>query len=260
MAGLKSVQKERVFAVLLSVAFTLGPFGFGVSTYWACICWAFAWICLVFVVWQYLPFTNSITIAAAILAMLVLAWVSYPSIHKRYIREKAVALSGDLVAKDDGKDHTKDPPILQIGPGGQMMAWTGDPNATQVTAYYDKIKMRMVNGRVLLSTTVRDDAKNLIVEIIDNHWIVSSSTASCWDKNYSGDSLEVRDGHGRVVLQVKITPNVVQLQEEWQWNPGTKSGGIVETGWYDEKEGIKRIFKYPSELYWGQLRETPGYD
>jgi hypothetical protein len=255
----KSRDKERVFAVLLSGAFTLGPFGFSVPIRPACLSWSFAWICLLFVVWEYLPFTAPQKFVIAVIATSVITYAAYPAIHKSYIKERASALSGDLVAQDDGKDHTTDPPVLQIGPGGQMMTWLGDPNVAPISAYYDKIQMKMVKGRVFLSTTVHDDAKNLIVEITDNHWIVSSSTASCWDKNYTDDSLEVRDGHGRVVLQVKLMPNIVQLQEEWQWNPGTKNGSISETGWYDEKEGIKHLFRYPSELYWGQRRDSPGY-
>jgi hypothetical protein len=66
------------------------------------------------------------------------------------------------------------------------------------------------------------------------------SNASCWDKNYTDDSLEVKDGHGRVVLQVKLLPNIVQIQEEWQWNPGTPSGGLFLQGKYDDKTGINQ--------------------
>jgi hypothetical protein len=58
-------------------------------------------------------------------------------------------------------------------------------------------------------------------------------------------------------LQVKLMPNIVQVQEEWQWDPGTPSGGLFLQGKYDEKTGIKPIFKYPSEIYWGQLEPGP---
>jgi len=194
---------------------------------------------------------------AAISATVVLVWITYAPIRAAYTKEKARATSGDLIAVDDGKDHSSDPPILQIGPtGGVKFAWTGPQGTPMFTAPYDKIDVKMVKGRVYLSTTVRDQNKNLIVEISDNHWIASSSTAVSWDKNYTADSLEVKDGHGRVVLQVKVMPNIVQLQTEWEWNLGTKSGGIFEDGKYDTKTGIKPMFKYPSELHWGELE--PG--
>jgi hypothetical protein len=255
-------KKDQAFALLMTIAFTAGPFGFGVPIVFACASWATAWVCLVYVIWN-LEHTErhgrALKTAVAVLATVAIVYVTYPPIRSSYVKEKAKAMSGDLVAEDDGKDHTGDPQILEIGPNGQRLAWNGDQSVPMISAYYDKIQMKMVKGKVYLSTTVHDDAKNLIVEIVDNHWIVSSATASCWDHNYTSNSLEVRDGHGRVVLQVKIMPNVVQLQEEWQWNPGTPNGGIIQSGWYDDKNGIKRIFKYPSELYWGQLRDSPGY-
>jgi hypothetical protein len=252
----KDKRGERAWDILIGLVFTGVPFGFGVPILYACVSWAVAWVAFVRLFWNLSRMRNWTKVGVALAASVVLVWITYGHIRVTYIKEKARATSGDLVAKDDGKDHSSDYPILQIGPNGQMQRWTGASD-TPIAAYYDKIQVKMVNGRVQLSTTIRDDNKNLIADITDNHWTVSSSTASCWDKNYTDDSLEVKDGHGRVVLQVKVMPNIVQIQEEWQWNPGTKSGAISQTGKYDEKNGIKRIFKYPSELYWGQLEPSP---
>jgi hypothetical protein len=259
-SGKKDKKKDQFRDIVLTLAFTAGPFGFGVSIFYSCISWAVAWVAFVHLIWnlEYLSGVRNRTKSlGALITSAALVLVSYSPIRTAYIKEKARATTGDLVAKSDGKDHSSDPPAIQMGPNGTVLAWTGPSNVAPITAYYDKIDVKMVNGRVRLSTTVHDDNKNLIAEVIDNHWTVSSSTAVCWDKNYSDDSLEVKDGHGRIVLQVKLFPSVVQIQEEWQWDPGTKSGGIIQTGKYDEKNGIKRVFKYPSELYWGQSEPGP---
>jgi hypothetical protein len=259
-------KKDQAFAVLLTIAFTAGPFGFGVPTVFACISWVVAWGCLVYIFWNLehvQGLGNALKMVFAILATLVVLYVTYPGIHTSYIKEKAKATSGDLVAKDDGKHHTSDFPELQIGPtGSSKLQWNGNPNpnATMFRANMDKLQLRMVNGKVLLSTTIRDQSNNLIATIEDNHWIVSTSTASCWDHNYTDDSLEVLDGRGRVVLQVRVLPSIVQFQAEWNWDANTHIGSTInEDGWCTPSDGIKRRFKYPSELYWGQLRDTPGY-
>ncbi len=253
-------KKDRVWDLLLTLAFVAAPFGFGVRILYSCISWSVAWLAFVRLIWnlEHLSgVSNWQKSVGTLTGTAVLIWATYSPVHTAYIQEKARAVSGDLVAKSDGKDHSNDPPILQMGPTGNLLTWRGPSDAPMMSLYYDKIDLRMVKGRVHLSTTVHDDNKNLIAQISDNHWIVSSSTAVCWDKNYTDDSLEVKDGHGRVVLQVKLMPNIVQIQEEWQWNPGTKSGGIFIQGKYDEKNGIKPIFKYPSELHWGELESGP---
>lgn len=246
---------------MLTVAFAGGPFGFGVPIVYACISWAIAWLALVHLVWNLEHFSrveNSFKGVVALLGTIIGVYVVISPIRIAYIKEKARATSGDLVAVDDGKDHSSDPPILQIGPNGTQLPYTGPQNTPVIAAPYDKIQLKMVKGRVYLTTTVRDDNKNLIVEIIDNHWIVSSATANCWDKNYTQDSLEVKDGHGRVVFQVRIFPNIAQMQVEWASNMGTPfPGGISQAGKYDQKTGIKPMFRYPSELYWGQLEAGP---
>lgn len=253
----KDSKGEQIRDIAVALAFTAGPFGFGVPILYSCISWVVAWAAFVHLIWNlehFLHVNNQIKSLTAFLASALLILVTFAPIRSASIREKARATSGDLIAKDDGKDHSSDLPTLQIGPdGGTKLVWAGPQGVAAFTAPYDKIDIKMVEGRLHLSTTVRDQNKNLIVEISDNHWIVSSSTAVSWDKNYTDDSLEVKDGHGRVVLQVKLLPSVVQLQTEWDWDLGTKSGGIFEDGKYDAKNGIKPMFKYPSELHWGEL-------
>jgi hypothetical protein len=112
-----------------------------------------------------------------------------------------------------------------------------------------------VGNEIKFSTTVRDSRQNLIVEITDNRWRVSPEKANCWDKNYTKDSLEVKDGRGRVVLQVRLFPDRVQFQVEWP----QVGGGVVWDNKSSKETGIVPRFKYPSEDYWGELDHDSGY-
>ena len=120
----------------------------------------------------------------------------------------------------------------------------------------DKLQLRRVGNTLLLSTTLRDSRDNLIVEIHDNVWQVPPERSQCWDKNYTDDSLEVKDGRGRVVLQLRIFPSKVTLQIEW---PNLNSH-LVESGKYTKQDGIQPRFKYPSGEHWGEIDPSSVYD
>jgi hypothetical protein len=190
----------------------------------------------------------------------VVWWPTYPIAGSQYRQQHAALLSGTLRAH--GKP-TLSVPSLQVGNGGTLFAWTGksgQPMMASVNkptdAISDKITIeRGNNGEVLFSTTIRDSANNLIVEIVKNHWRIGDAKTSCWDKNYTDDMLEVKDGTGRVVLQVRLLPDVVQLQAEW---PGRDSS-LTEAGKYTKGNGITPVFKYPSEEHWGELDSQSGY-
>jgi hypothetical protein len=116
----------------------------------------------------------------------------------------------------------------------------------------DQISVRRVDGEIQLSTTVKDKAGNLIVKITDNHWEVSSNKADCWDKNYTDNMLEVKNGRDQIVLQVRILPNEVQLQGNWE-DRDFQPHILMADGQYDDLKGIKPIFKYPSGKYWSEF-------
>jgi hypothetical protein len=74
---------------------------------------------------------------------------------KMWVVEKATALSGDLIAKDDGRDHSSELPVLQFGPtGSSLPPWRGPVDTPMIEAYYDKILIKRVNGKLELTTTV----------------------------------------------------------------------------------------------------------
>jgi hypothetical protein len=82
----------------------------------------------------------------------------------------------------------------------------------------DQFTIEMIDGQLKVSTAVRDEASNILAELQHNEWKVASPPA--WDRNYTADALEVKDAKGRIVLQVKVFKDVVQLQGVWLAPPG----------------------------------------
>ena len=125
-------------------------------------------------------------------------------------------------------------------------------------------KMEIVNGRLNLSTQIREPSGELIAELIRNQWKIKPPKT--WDRNYTNDALEVKNNAGHVVLQVRILTDRIQIQGEW-WD--LKGNG---SRWVGEKNGpgsiltmhsdsipvephIEPIFEYPSETHFGKLRK-----
>ena len=96
-----------------------------------------------------------------------------------------------------------------------------------------------------------------------------------WEKNYTRDSLEVKDGDGRIVFQLRIFSERVEFQAEW-WdrdgngirlvqvkdNPGMpesdKTGFIIfimKPTDHPDDPAIQPIFRYPSKKHFGQFRQ-----
>lgn len=68
------------------------------------------------------------------------------------------------------------------------------------------------------------------------------------------------------MLQVRLLPDVVQIQEEWGGRAlagplgvTIPAEGLFEEGKRTEKEGILPLFKYPSDLYWGEYVVPSNY-
>ncbi len=219
------------------------------------VCWLLCAVLLVHLIIAKTAWSWFVRVPTLVLLACILAAVFYGLVYSAWRAEKAAETSGVLIAVGDGRDHSGERPEVQLGQGAstfvldllqnQAMNLFGLPQ--------DTVRVKKAGGEVLLSTTVRDGAGNLVVEIVDNHWTVSPSKTNCWDKNYTQDSLEVKDGRGRVVLQVRLLPNRIQIQGEWpNLNAPGKPNVIYEDGQFSERDGITPRFKYPSELYWGE--------
>lgn len=156
---------------------------------------------------------------------------------------------------------------MEIGNSGATIIYTG-PEGQPLFSFFEKSQLiiEILKGKVLVSTQIFNEDNHLIAELIRNKWKVSPTA---WDRNYTDDALEVRNDKGRIMLQVKILPDRIQLQGEW-WgeNQGMrilkgpsritgKIGGILKplTKEYNpEQPAIEPMFEYPSELHFGELR------
>lgn len=199
---------------------------------------------------------RSIRIPLNVVIVCILWFLSYPTVHEQYRVQHAALTSGVLRARSDGKDHSGNPIVVEFGEHGTTIGFPSGKNAGGFGFPKDNFLLSRVGNQILLSTTVRDRQDNLIVEIRDNHWRVSKSETNCWDKNYTDDSLEVKDGRGRVVLQVRILPDRIQVQGEWPTTDNT----VTQIGKYSKENGITPRFKYPSSEYWGEIDPDSGYD
>jgi hypothetical protein len=145
--------------------------------------------------------------------------------------------------------------------------WEGKQGAPLFSLFgRDHITIETVSGRVMVSTQIRDTSGQLVAELIRNQWKVAPPPRT-WDRNYSSDTLEVINPEGKIVLQVKALPDRIQLQGEW-WNNSVqglrlsspvKNGGghfiLFGTTYRPEQAKdaeIKPIFKYPSDLHFGE--------
>lgn len=181
---------------------------------------------------------------------------------KLWRAERAGDTEGDLVPYGNPVGHTSLPPPIQFGEGGQPIAIAG-----MLKLYYDTgLLVSWGKDWPEITTTVRDKQGNEVAKIERNHW---STTKSCLDKNYTRDSLEVKDLRDHVVLQVKIFPDKVQLQGIWYSDTEgieaiespvpAKPGSVLylmpkdSKGNYPNEYLIAPLFKYPSKDHWAEL-------
>ena len=83
----------------------------------------------------------------------------------------------------------------------------------------DQFTVEILHKEILVSTKVRDDNDNIIVELDKNKWKVNPPPGT-WDRNYTDNALEVKDAKGDVVLQIRVLSDVIQLQGVWWVNFG----------------------------------------
>lgn len=182
--------------------------------------------------------------------------------------EKAMATTGELEV--DNSEDFDSLPIISFGPEGDGVSWSwsGPKDEPLMNIWGDRVIIRKVDGKIMLTTHVRDQDGKIVVDIDDNKWRVSPQSGISWDKNYSENALEVMDGRGQIVFQVVLVPNVVRIQGEW-WTEDKRGARILRPYPFDrEKVGpvfvtlspqshpqephIEPIFRYPSREHWGE--------
>ncbi len=152
---------------------------------------------------------------------------------------------------------------FEIGDSGSMLTYKG-PEGTPALEFAENSNLTIEErkGKLYVSTELLDLNGNLIAELKRNQWKVAPSA---WDRNYTNEALEIRNPQGRVVLQIRLVNDRVQLQGEW-WNSSGRGvrlvkspdpsdpGGLfvfLKTG--NEAPQVQPMFEYPSDLHLGEL-------
>lgn len=165
------------------------------------------------------------------------------------------------------------PQILEIGDSGVTM----DPNSPQGGPGLAKflgssqLKVEILEGKVLVSCTIRDKTGNPVLILERNEWQTTRPPA-IWDRNYTDDTLEVIDNTHNPILQLRVLGNRIQLQGRFYDSDGhvitimkskTRSGyAVIKVD--DSKnatednmlppENLEPLFKYPSDRHLGEYR------
>ena len=160
---------------------------------------------------------------------------------------------------------------MEIGDSGSILNFMG-LEGTPLFKFWneDEFLIESIDGKLKVSTKIRNRKGNLIAELERNEWKVAPPPQT-WDRNYNGDTLEVKDETGRIVLQIRLLPDRVQLQGEW-WKDetdgvailkkknvwGENGGSIIFFGGENKRENspaIAPLFLYPSDMHLGELRK-----
>jgi hypothetical protein len=161
-------------------------------------------------------------------------------------------------------------PKLEFGDSGSILLWAGPQGKPIINFAEDNnLTIELLEDQLLVSTKIRDRNGTIVAEISRNEWKVNPSKS--WDRNYTKNALEVRDPSGDIVLQIRLVEDRVQLQAKMYDSEGTgvafyKTRG--PEGWagtiqkFDSDNPftgvIQPIFKYPSDLNLGELRQNPA--
>lgn len=124
------------------------------------------------------------------------------------------------------------------------------------------ISLRSKNNKLLVSAEIRDDKGNLVAELRDNEWALNKNTI--FDRNYTNNTLEVRDRNGHIALQVVDFGDVINVEGIFRCRNGwatvlshTDSGGLmsVVSPGKEPDISIPQVCEYPSDQH---LASCPG--
>jgi len=259
---------ELVFTAFLAIL----PFGWSQEVPlvpWGLVCLVGAWIGALHLALTFPVivdvFSRTERLWWAIGLTLALLAASSAPLEGRHRKEISEAPEGYLFLESANATRK----LVQVGQDGNFLPEFGDQ---PLYFFADaSLKVENENGHLLLSTIVRDFQGKEVVRIDRNHWRVNSDRCTCLDKNYTNDSLEVRDIRDHIVLQVRLYPDHLSIQGEWFNDHGedfflvfnrreNKTQLIAKSLKYDPRKdsiAIEPIFKYPSAKHWAEWDQTP---
>jgi len=195
--------------------------------------------------------TLALALVSSALGVLALSW---------YLRDKKMnATSGVISASAE-----QSPMAVSVGSAEfVMLSKDGVVIADGETPL---LSIRLVDGRLLVTTQIRDERGELIAEMKDNEWKHQPEPA-LFDRNYTQDALEVKDKTGKVALQVAnlgITVDVAAVfhcANGWTYMAGPigGEGSAIELRRPGQplQSEIPPICDYPSDLHFGSC---PGIE
>ncbi len=273
-------ERSEKLATVLAIVLALGPWGLSVPVTYRWGLWGLCLMSVLYLIFTIIPPLNYLSVpqkvAMSIAILTITFTVFWPVMERQYSTEKASAVEGDIEMLGEGTKVR----ILEIGESGTVWRFDGDtgpaltiipsnvPNSDEaVRLLYDSgLKLELKDGKLLVSTPIRDRQGRLIALVHKNHWSV---TSACLDKNYSKDSFEVLDARGLVVFQMRLLTDRVQLQGEWrdEFGNGVRlkskkakgEGAFIDFWRTPQKEQelmalISPMFRYPSVNHWSEFR------
>lgn len=259
----------------LLLAFLFGVIPMPVAFRWSgwLLCWAiFLWLLNSANPISRIPKRTRVVVSLLLLALFCVAFNS--TALSMWKEEKSEVFHGTLSVKRRWfakKEYRPDSDVkFAIGPGGTIVSWTGTLPTADLSPPRSRLQIRRIGGDLFLTADVRDKNNALIVRIIDNIWTVVRDNS--FDHNYSGDSLEVKDKTGRVVLKTVLFDDHVQIEGEW-WNEDGLGWRMLRPYPYDpvktgpvfvklvpsqdwDEPSIREMFKYPSYKHFDELTDS----
>jgi hypothetical protein len=226
--------------------------------------WGLCWVGFVYILLSGVPLLYRLPRKTRVVMGFILVIFFVESLlgteYRQWKEETAAAQDGYIHSNSIGHGQL----ALRIGKDGGPIPWDKE----SLKMFPDtSFRIERGNDGVELSTEVHDKRGNLVVSIDKNHWHI---TNQCLDKNYTDDSLEVKDLRGRIVLQVVLYPDTVQVQGEWhngsgwgiRWSDshgGTKAGHLDYWKTPDQERAVENqhliepMFQYPSKDHWREM-------
>lgn len=185
-------------------------------------------------------------------------------------KEKAMAIATEGTLSTPNTNSIVTYPKIRIGNNGITMRFGPNGGSLGSVLMFDDLKddhlrISVKDGKMRVSTVIRDESGHLIASIIENEW--KTSPAFSFDRNYSDRALEVIDFKGKVVLQIQLNGDVAEIQGIFCSLKGSgvavyakENGAGIVVGFNNleevyDKIDIKPLFKYPSGKFFGVLAD-----
>lgn len=193
--------------------------------------------------------------------VVLLSWHFY--FENQYHEQRASAVEGVLIPE---KAILSNQATIRAALDGPVFTFSNSLGSSSLPpgVYRPDLQVREGPSGVILTTSVKDREGHQVVAIKKNHWVVYPPY--CSDKNYTSNSLEVKDSTGDVVLQVVLNGSRAYVKGIWRDQFGAGAELVSDENeqqatvisWANGAEErqneqlISPSFIYPSSEHWGE--------